>query len=248
MSFSVTVLGSSGMFATKQRAASGYLIRSGDLSLWMDAGGGSWRNLLEHIDYDELDGIVLSHRHPDHTVDIFQALHARGFGGPEPLPPIPIWANAETLERINAYATDVDVTFDLREVKAGGSIEVEKLRFSFFQMQHWCDTYGIRVEDPDGVLAYSSDTALEADFAGLAGDADIFLCEATKQDGDPASDGHLKASEAADIAVRVGAAHLVLTHLPPGRDLGLTLAEAHKTAKGTAVELADDGNVYEVGG
>jgi ribonuclease BN (tRNA processing enzyme) len=236
------------MFATQDRAASGYLIRAGEMSLWMDAGGGSWRNLLGYIDYEELDGIVLSHRHPDHTVDVFQALHARGFGGPEPLPAIPLWANAETLERVNAYATDVDVIFDLREVTAGSSIEIEKLRFSFFQMQHWCDTYGMRIEDPDGVLAYSSDTALEADFGGLAHDADVFLCEATKQDHDPVSDGHLRASEAAALAAQFGVAHLVLTHLPPGRDLGLTLAEAHKTAQGTALELADDGNVYEVGG
>ena len=83
--------------------------------------------------------------------------------------------------------------------------------------------------------------------AEVARDADLFLCEATMQDSDPRSEGHLKASEAAEIAAANGVAHLVLTHLPPGRDLGLTLAEAHHTARGTALELADDGKTYEVG-
>jgi ribonuclease BN (tRNA processing enzyme) len=235
------------MFATKERAASGYLVQADQLSLWMDAGGGSWRNILHHIDYASIDGVILSHRHPDHTIDLFQALHARMHGGPEPLPPIPLWANAETLERVNAYATDVGTAFDLREVKAGGTVDVDKLQLSFVQMEHWCDTYGIRIEDPDGVCAYSSDTALGPDFDALAGGADLFICEATMQNSDPVSEGHLKASEAAEIAATNGVAHLVLTHLPPARDLGLSLAEAHHTAGGIAVELADDGKTYEVG-
>jgi ribonuclease BN (tRNA processing enzyme) len=247
VSLSVTVLGSSGMFATRDRASSGYLIRTEGLDLWLDAGGGTWRHLLEEIDFPSLTGIMLSHRHPDHTIDLFQALHARMHGSAEPMPPIPLWANGETLERVAAYASEVDVSFELREIRSGEDVEVQSLKFSFHDMHHWCDTLGIRIEGPEGVVAYTADTGAEADLAPLARDADLFLCEATKQDADEVSEGHLRASQAGEIAAQNGVGRLVLTHLPPGRDLGLSLTEAHRTCGGIPVELAADLKTYEVG-
>jgi ribonuclease BN (tRNA processing enzyme) len=213
----------------------------------VDAGGGTWRNLLEYVDYDQLDGVILSHRHPDHTIDLFQLLHARLHGGDEPLPPIPLIANSETLQRMDSYASDIPKAFNLTEVAAGGSIKLDTLAFSFFQMQHWCDTLGIRVEDSDGSWAFSSDTGPEGDVVELARDVDLFVCEATIQDSDPVSVGHLRASQAGEFAASAAVGRLVLTHLPPASDLGLSLAEAGAGAEGVSVELADDGKRYEVG-
>lgn len=213
----------------------------------MDAGGGTWRNLLGEIPYASLDGVLLSHRHPDHTIDLFQALHARMHGGPEPLPAIPLWANAETLERVCAYAGDMDKSFDLTEIEAGKQLEIDGKTLSFFAMQHWCDTLGIRIADDDSVLAYSADAGPESDFAGLASGADLFICEATSQDSDPISIGHLRSSQAGSLAKENGVSRLLLTHLPPERDLALSLAEARRTSEGVAVELAADGKTYEVG-
>ena len=64
--FAVTVLGSSGMFPTSERACAGYLVEIGDKKIWLDAGSGSWRNLVKTCSYAELDGVILTHRHPDH--------------------------------------------------------------------------------------------------------------------------------------------------------------------------------------
>ena len=77
MTMSLTVLGSSGMYATPERACSGYLVEIDDQTLWLDAGAGTWRNLMRHTDFRDLSGVLLSHRHPDHTTDVFQADHAR---------------------------------------------------------------------------------------------------------------------------------------------------------------------------
>ena len=57
----------------------------------------------------------------------------------------------------------------------------------------------------------------------------------------------MHAAEAAAMAARYGVNHLVLTHLPPDRDLNLSLAEAHREADGVSLQLADDGQRYEVG-
>src|SRR5680860_46938 len=67
MSFNVTVLGCSGVYQTRDLAASGFLIEIDGGHWLIDMGGGTWRNLMSHMDYRDLDGVFLTHRHPDHT-------------------------------------------------------------------------------------------------------------------------------------------------------------------------------------
>jgi ribonuclease BN (tRNA processing enzyme) len=245
--FSVTVLGSSAMFQTLERAASGYLLEYEDARIWIDAGGGTWRNLIDHMDHRELDGILLSHRHPDHTIDVFQAFHARHYGSEEPLDPIPLWAPQETVDRLTSYASEFESSFDVQTIAAGESFGFEGARFSFFEMAHPVDTVGVRFQHTDGSFAYSADTGPGGDLAGLAAEVDVLMCEATFQDSDEEWHGHMRASQAGTVAAQANVGHLLLTHLPSGRDLGLSVAEAHRNCEGIPVELASDGRRIEVG-
>lgn len=246
MSFTVTVLGSSGMFATTERACAGYLLDVGE-KVWLDAGAGTWRNLLTHISYNELAGVILTHRHPDHTTDVFQAYHARQYGQAQPLPPIPLWAPQETIDALSAFSKQLDDTFDLRSVAGGDSIGIGNATVRFIEMAHLGETLGVRVEMDGGVLAYSSDTGDGADFDALAEGADVFICEATSQDSDDLWEGHMRASQTGAIAQRLGVGRLVLTHLRPGRDQQITLNEAKGAAPDIEIELASDGARFEVG-
>lgn len=246
MSFSVTILGSSGMFATTERACAGYLLDVGE-KVWVDAGAGTWRNLLTHISYADLTGVILTHRHPDHTTDVLQAYHARQYGQLQPLPPIPLWAPQETLDALSAFSKELDAAFDLRAVAAGDAVPIGTATARFVAMAHPGETLGLRVEMDDGVLAYSSDTGDGADFEALAGGADVFICEATSQDSDDLWEGHMRASQTGAVAQRLGVQKLVLTHLRPGRDHQVTLNEAKAAAPDIAIELARDGARFEVG-
>lgn len=247
MKIEVTVLGSSGMWGTVERACSGYLVRVAGKLLWMDAGSGSWRNLLRFADYRVLDGIILSHRHPDHTTDVLQAFHARHYGPGGPMAPVPVWTTSETAERLTSYSRESADAFDYRVVKPGDSASVGETRLSFFEMAHPPETVGIRVEHGGAVLAYTSDTGPGGDFEGLAGGADMLIAEATFQAQDPPWDGHLSAGQAAEVGARMAVDRLVLTHLPPGRDHHVSLAEARAAAAGLDVLLAEDGMRLEVG-
>jgi ribonuclease BN (tRNA processing enzyme) len=213
----------------------------------MDAGAGTWRHLLQYVDYKDLDAVLLTHRHPDHVTDVFQGGHARWLGGPEPLPPIPLWAPGETLDRLSGFYDNISEMFDTKPVKAGGSLEFAGARLSFFEMVHPCETVGVRVEHDGAVLAYSSDTGPEGDIERLASEADLFMCEATLQEEDESWEGHMKASQAGVAAQKVAAKKLLLTHLPPGRDFGLSLVEGHKAAGDVEVQLAADLMRIEVG-
>jgi ribonuclease BN (tRNA processing enzyme) len=241
----ITVLGSSGRFATALRASSGYLLEIDGRRLWLDAGAGTWRNLLGRCEYDEVEGVILTHRHPDHVTDVFQLQHARLYGPKGRLPEIPLWAPAETIESLSAY-DDLHEAFEAHAVAGGDAIEFAGVTIRFVTMAHPPETVGVRVETGDGVVAYSADSGEEADFTALAGGAGVFVCEASNQDSDDIWEGHLRASQAARIANEVGAGRLVLTHLPVGRDLGLSLAEAQRAAAGLSVQLAADGDAHEV--
>nr|MBA3349776.1 MBL fold metallo-hydrolase [Actinomycetota bacterium] len=151
------------------------------------------------------------------------------------------------LERMCAYAEGVDLAFDLRSVAAGGSFSIDNAQVKLFEMAHPVVTVGVRVECGESVLAYTADTGLEGDLLPLAKDADLLLSEATLQDCDgPVFHGHMSAAQSSGVAREAGVTRLVLTHLPPGRDLSVSLAEARAAAPDVNAVLAADGQRYEV--
>jgi len=246
MGLSVTPLGCSAMYATSEAAASGYLVEVDDFRLWLDAGGGTWQKLVGLMDYADVDAILLSHRHPDHTIDLFQFFHARLYGGRD-LPRIPLWAPAETIERITGYSTELAETFELTAIAGGSAIDVGGAKASFVEMSHAAETCGVRLEHDAAVLAYTADTGPSSDFHALGRDADVVICEATFQDSDqPWWEGHLSATQAGRMAGDIGASILVLSHLPPGRDHDLSVQEAKREAGPVDVQLAVPGKKIEV--
>ena len=246
MTLKITILGSSAMYATPEWACSGYLVESGGTTLWLEAGGGTWRNLQNHTDFTKVNGVMLTHRHPDHTIDVFQAFHARNYGCPEALPQIPLWAPQETIERLLGFAKELPESFDLRPISEDTSLEFAGHDFSFVRMAHPAETLGVRIEKEGAVLAFSSDTGPAADFERLAHDASLFLCEATFQD-DHQWEGHLSAGQAGKIAAATRVKRLALTHLPAGRDLSVSLAQAQAAAPGLHIDIVQDGMSFEVG-
>ena len=110
-----------------------------------------------------------------------------------------------------------DRVFTLREYgedepfRAGG-FELGPLRLPHYTLR----TYGLRVSNSHGSLAYSGDTAPSDRLPVLARDADLFVCEATlargELDGEPR--GHLSADEAVAAFEESGARRLLLTHRP----------------------------------
>ena len=248
MGLAVTPLGCSAMYATADAAASGYLIDFDGFTLMVDAGGGTWQKLVSLSDYADVDGVFLTHRHPDHTIDLFQLFHARLYGGRE-LDRIPLWAPAETIERITAFSTELGDTFEVTEVRGDTVLDIGGAKATFVDMNHPVQTCGLRLEHDGAVIAYTADTGPASDFHVLGHDANVVICEATFQDSDqPWWEGHMSATQAGRMANDVGASRLILSHLPPSRDHQLSLREALREAGSAGVELAEPGKRIEVAG
>ena len=247
MTITVTVLGSSGSYPGRDKACSGYLVRGGGTTVWMDAGSGSMSNLQKHIRLDEVDAVVISHEHPDHWADLngFQVACAYG-DGPDCVQVYAPSTLCEFMYTFNKASLEWTVITDGSQVQIGGQA------WSFSRTDHPPETLAARVEVDGAVLGYTADTGTGWSPSSLGEGMDLLLAEATFQDKDAAevaaegtSVGHLSARQAGELARAAGVRRLVITHIWPTHDVDLSRRQAEE-GFGGPVEVADDGDKFEV--
>ena len=66
----VVVLGGSAAGGTTGAGCAGYLLIEGETRLVVDLGPGTLLELRKHVDFRAIDGIVNSHYHLDHILDV----------------------------------------------------------------------------------------------------------------------------------------------------------------------------------
>jgi ribonuclease BN (tRNA processing enzyme) len=66
----LVVLGGSAASPNAGAGCSGYLVQHGDDNVVLDLGPGTLPELRRHTDYRTLRAVVISHLHPDHTLDL----------------------------------------------------------------------------------------------------------------------------------------------------------------------------------
>ncbi len=232
----LTVLGCSGSYNSPEHGAcSGYLLRHGATSVWVDCGNGTFSNLARHVDPGDLDAVVITHLHPDHCVDVY-GLHvmlryALGRGD------VPLYAPEAAERQLGALARWGN-TFAWHELADGGSARVGDLALDFSRTDHPVPTYAVQATDPDARrFVYTSDTGTAWSVDAFAPGADLVLSEATYLHADRRSPIHLSGREAGAAARLAGAQRLVLTHFWPGVDSHQVCAEG-SDAFGAAVTRA----------
>ena len=67
----LTVLGCDGSYPGPGGACSGFLVRTESTSVLLDAGTGTLANLQLHMAPQDLDAVVITHEHPDHSANIY---------------------------------------------------------------------------------------------------------------------------------------------------------------------------------
>ena len=247
----LTILGSNGTYPTPGHPTSGYLLQHEGTAVWMDTGFGSFAALQSVIDFNTVDALVISHVHADHCIDLLGYYHAVKYGG-RPRTGIPTYVPSGLADRLKGFLGDpdhpLDETFDFRVQADGDQATIGGIGFDFATTDHSVPTLGVRATTGTGrVLAFSADTGPEGEWSRIASGADLFLCEATYQgpaDRKPWSH-HLTAGEAGQVARRVGARALMLTHIWPALDPERSVQEAEHTF-GKAVGLAVPGMVVNV--
>jgi ribonuclease BN (tRNA processing enzyme) len=246
----LTVLGCSGTWPIADTATSGYLLQHDGFNLWVDAGTGTLANLQRHIDIGQIDGIVISHEHPDHIVDLYPCFYARHYGelGKPGLPvfvPIDFTQKLADLVSIDSQVV-MRTAFSFSEIVPGEGFEIGPFRVKTEPMAHLgLPALGFRLEADGTVLAYTGDTGPTHHVEDLARDADMFLAEATWQDRDDLMPFHLSSRQAAIHARESGSARLVLTHIWPTLDREVSIVQAAEEYEGP-IEAAVEGMHLQV--
>jgi ribonuclease BN (tRNA processing enzyme) len=126
-------------------------------------------------------------------------------------------------------------------------VEVGPFRVTAFEMTHiGVYSLGYRIEVNGHTLAYTGDTGPCDEAIELARGSDLFLCEATYQDPMDHTFFHLSAEQAAEIAAQAEVRRLVLTHLTPALDPGVSLEQAARVFDGP-IDVATRDAVWEIG-
>lgn len=246
----LTVLGASGTWPTQGTATSGYLVRHEGFNLYVDAGTGTLANLQRHIAVSDIHGILISHEHPDHFVDLYPTFYARHYGALGP-PGLPVYAPVGFAAKVAGLLSEdgrraMRRAFAWHELEPGEGFELGPFRVRTELMEHLgLPALGFRLEAGVAALAYTGDTGPTAAIEKLAAGADVLLSEATWQDADELLPFHLSARQAGEHAARAGVGRLVLTHIWPTVDREISRAQAAE-GFGGPVEVAVEGMRLEV--
>lgn len=245
------ILGSNGTYPTPDRPASGYVVQHAETLLWCDAGPGTFVELWDRFELEDLDAVVISHEHPDHCSDLLSAYHALAHG-PVHRPKLPVYCPAPVIDRISHFVRageghPLEATFEFHATVDGDTVQIGDIEVGFRATDHSVPTVGARFEAEGRVLAYSADTGAEGTWAEIAWDADLFLCEATYQ-GEPSDHEytkHLTAGQAGQIARAQRSKRLILTHVPAHVDVAKSVIQA-ETSFDRPVAIAVPGTVHDV--
>jgi ribonuclease BN (tRNA processing enzyme) len=246
----LTVLGASGTWPNAGAATSGYLVQHDGFNLWVDAGTGTLANLQRHIALSEIDGILISHEHPDHFVDLYPCFYAWHYGelGKPGLPVFVPTDFTQTLADVVSIDSQVVMrsAFSFAEIAPGEAFELGPFRVKTEPMMHLgLPALGFRLETDGVVFAYTGDTGPTHDVEKLARGADLLLSEATWQDREDLLPFHLSARQAAIHAREAGVGGLVLTHIWPTLDTDVSRAQAAEEYHGP-LDVAVEGASFEV--
>lgn len=226
-------------------------LTSGDLSMLIDCGGSpSSRVMQAGLNFTDLNGLIVTHHHPDHIYGVpilLMNLWLLGRRGG-----FPIYGPQKALQVIqrmmDAYEWDtwpdfLQVAFhEIPLVPDTPVVSNQDISITASPVAHPVPTIGLRITNrrTGKVLVYTADTMRDSRVVHLARDADILFHEATGE-----YYGHSTGADAARDAVEANAQRLVLVHYSSVRGNPEAVLEEAKTIFQGVLELAEEFKVYE---
>jgi ribonuclease BN (tRNA processing enzyme) len=262
----ITVLGKSPAWQDAGGACSGYLVQDGETSMLLDCGNGVFGKLRNHIDYTELDGVLITHLHADHFLDLVPYSYALTYTPRQQPVPVPPWPGTDSPARPRLLAPPgaieafrrivgtwgnhdlIENAFEMEEYDPDAKGRLGSIEIRFREVPHFTTTYAVDVRSraDKGRFTFSADCRPTEELVEIALNTDLLLVEATLPRPERTGiRGHLTPAEAGEHAQRAGARRVVLTHISDELDATWARKQAEAAFDGP-VEIARDGAVYEV--
>ena len=248
----LTILGTSAAYAGKEQNCPSYLLSAGERHYLIDTGPGCVSFLQKFIPIQDISGVLLSHLHADHTSDFHTLRYGvyiaqeRGLMKRE----VPLYLPGKPRNIFKNIRKTAKENFHLTLISESLSLSLNGLKVRFKKTAHAITAYAMSFEEKQGQsaeksLVYTADTAYFDELVQFCKGANILLAEATFQNSERelANLGHMTAESAAALARNAGVHTLILTHIMPYYDPGLSLEEAKRTFDGEVI-IAHKGQQY----
>lgn len=203
-------------------AGAAYLLLENGHALLLDMGQGSFPKLAAVWEPSRLDGVAISHLHPDHFIDLVPLRHYLRFEFDPPrrvrvLGPGELEARLDALHAEPGFARGALDFLAVKEV--GRQYRIGPFMIESSPVTHAKESYGYRVTTGGAGLAYSGDCGRAADLRPLIRAGDTLLIETSFGVG-PVPDGalHLDATAVGLLAVQTRPERVLLTHIQMGWD------------------------------
>ena len=244
----LTVLGSGSLIPVPGRGNSGYLLQTEKHTILIDGGSGTLRRIADFgLNYRDIDFIVYTHLHPDHTLDLVPLLFAFKYD-PEVITPRKLGVIApigfqryfdQIMEIYGSWVLPEDLRIMIHEVNKD-KVDLGDIVIKSNPTEHSINSVSFRFTHKGGHdLFYSGDTDICTDLIENAKDVEVLLLECSFPDNQKRK-GHLTPSECGKIASETGCNHLILTHFYPGTEESEVIFSIKSFFQGK-VDLAFDG-------
>ncbi|MGN0906378.1 MAG: MBL fold metallo-hydrolase [Bullifex sp.] len=215
----VMFLGVNGSVQDRESGNTSLLFRSGDVTLMVDASSG-----LHAAVEASPDALVITHTHTDHVYGLSSLIHQMWLTGRKK--ELRIYASEGTMPLVSGiislFGLDkkkgmFPMTFSTASCFNEGPFAVET-----FRTDHTDSSVGLFIREDGGArILYTSDTrpisGPDEKWMGAA----LLIHEASGSAEDEkvlVRKGHSSYSDAASLALKLGASHLMLCHLPAGEE------------------------------
>lgn len=242
----IIILGSGTGVPSLKRGSPGFLIKADKQSILLDSGSGTLGKMLRAgVTYKEVDAVLYSHFHPDHSADLVPLIFACEYHDDPRTQDLRIlggYGFRDYFEGLRSvYGSWIEPqTFriHIQEVLAD-DIEIGDVRITTLPLDHAPESVGYRLTSPTGrIVVYSGDTDYCRNIVELTRGADLLLVECSFPEGQKVK-GHLTPALAGRIAREAGCTRLVLTHLYPPCDQFDIRGDCQKVFPGEVL-LAED--------
>ena len=246
----IRVLGYYGGYPDKGVGTSSYLLTSGKYHLLIDCGSGDLLSLERYLNPLELNAVILSHYHHDHTADVgvlqyYWQLHPKNRREPE----LPVYGNTEdplNFESLNWMNSTKAMGYSENSVLHLGPLDI-----TFKRTHHPVPAFAMRIVErtTHKVLVFTADSNYFEGLAQFSRNADLLITDTNyyARENRVTPRWHMTSTECGKLANHSHSKHLLLSHLPQYGNLYELVNEANQTAgKAVRVSLARLGKLIEI--